>query len=158
MENFINQFDFTNLTTMTIWLVVVYAIVMLAMLVDLIAGVRKAIQLGIARTSTGYKKTCAKANKYYSPMIRLTFIDILASAFTGIPLFTMLWSMWCLFCEWKSVTEKALTKKELRDAENTMQVIIQNKGDLAQVLIEALHALPADKRDEIGNMFNHEGE
>lgn len=138
MINILQQFDTHNLQVMTVWFMLTYGIVMVAMVIDLISGVRKAMSNGIARTSTGYKKTCAKANKYYSPMIRLTFIDILASAFITFPVFTMLWACWCLFCEYKSVTEKALTKQELRDAENTMQVVIKNKADIAQILAEVL--------------------
>lgn len=147
MKEFLESFDTSNLHIMIVWLCITYGMVMIAMLVDLISGVRKAISLGIARTSTGYKKTCAKANKYYSPMIRLTFVDILATAFINIPVFTMLWGAWCLFCEYKSVTEKALTKQELRDAENTMNVVIKNKADLAEVLADIIKNMNNGKQD-----------
>ena len=153
MNALLDNFDFTHMQQMVVWLVLTYAIVFVAMAVDLVTGVRKAIQLGIATTSTGYKKTCSKANKYYSPMLRLTFIDLLASAFVGVPVFSMLWGAYCLWCEWKSVTEKALTKQELRAAENTMQVIIQNKADLAKVLVEALHTMnEEDKKKLLSNV------
>lgn len=36
------------------------------------------------------------------------------------------------------VTEKSWKKKELRDAANTMKVIIENKDDFAKVLAEIL--------------------
>ncbi len=156
MDIIIEKFDFTHIQTMALWLCITYGIVFLAMFVDLVAGVRKAIQNGVARTSTGYKKTCAKANKYYSPMVRLTFIDLLASAFIVTPIFTMLWGAWCLWCEYVSVTEKALTKKELRDAENTMQVIIKNKGDIAQILFETIKQMNADDIEKLKGLQKSE--
>lgn len=101
--------------------------IIIAMAIDLASGVKKARQLGIARTSAGYKKTCDKARKYFSPLLVLTCIDFVAAIIIPLPLFTMIWTLWCLFCEFTSVREKAWQKAELRRAERTFNVILENK-------------------------------
>lgn len=104
--------------------------------VDLVYGIAKAKQLGIARTSTGYKKTCDKARKYFLPFAVLMLIDLIACYVLPAPFFSMIWTAYCLFCEFKSVREKAWTKAELRKAEKTMNIVIENKDELAKVLAE----------------------
>lgn len=149
MENIINNFDFTNLTMMVIYIGLAYGVVIVAMAIDLISGVHKAIKAHIARTSEAYKRTCDKANKYFSPMLRLTFIDILTSAIFAVPFFTLLWGGWCVFCEWKSVTEKTHTKQELRKAANTMNVILENKEEVAKVLVQVLRDISEEKEEKV---------
>ncbi|WP_302587417.1 hypothetical protein [Paraprevotella clara] len=85
-----------------------------AMAVDLVSGVQKAKQRGEARTSTGYKKTATKAKKYFTPFLTLCFIDILCCVVIPIPVFSMLWTAYCIFCEFVSVREKSWQKEELR--------------------------------------------
>lgn len=112
------------------------AAMLFAMLVDLICGIKKARQLGQATTSTGYKKTCEKSKKYFTPFAVLMSIDIIASVLLPAPFFVMIWSAYCLFCEFKSVREKSWTKEELRKAERTMSVIIENKEDIAHMVAQ----------------------
>lgn len=50
----------------------------------------------------------------------------------------MIWTGYCIFCEFKSVREKSWEKAELRKAENTMSVIIENKDDIAKILAQIL--------------------
>ena len=109
-----------------------------AMSVDLVTGVIKAKQRGEARTSTGYKKTVEKAKKYFTPFIELCFIDLLCCIVIPFPVFSMLWTGYCIFCEFKSVREKSWEKAELRKAEKTMNVIIENKDDIAKILAQML--------------------
>jgi hypothetical protein len=65
----------------------------------------------------------------------------------------MLWAAFCIFCEFKSVREKAWQKEELRNAEKTMNVIIENKDDIAKlvaaILFENGNRVPAtdDQRE-----------
>lgn len=109
---------------------------LIAMLVDLIFGVKKARALGQATTSTGYKKTCEKGKKYFSPFAVLMCIDLISSVIMPAPFFSMLWSAYCLFCEFKSVREKSWTKAELRKAERTMNIVIENKEDIAKLVTQ----------------------
>ena len=111
---------------------------LLAMLIDLISGVQKARARGEATTSQGFKKTCEKARKYFGPYIVLICIDLLACVLIPVPAFSMLWAAYCIFCEFKSVREKSWQKEELRKAEKTLSVIIENKDDLAKLVAAVL--------------------
>lgn len=111
---------------------------LVAMGVDLIFGVRKAKALGLATTSTGYKKTCEKGRKYFMPFSVLMCIDLIGCIILPAPFFSMIWAAWCIFCEFKSVREKAWTKAELRKAEKTMSIIVENKDDIARMVAEII--------------------
>lgn len=116
------------------------AAMLVAMVVDLIFGVRKAKRNGEATTSTGLKKTCDKARKYLSPFMATVCIDIIAAcANLQVPIFSMLWSAYCVFCEFISIREKAWQKAEIRKQERTMKVILENKEDIAKTLIQLLN-------------------
>ena len=114
------------------------AMMIVAMVVDLVFGVYKARQLGEATTSTGLKKTCEKARKYFSPFAVLVCIDLLSSVISPIPAFSLLWSSYCIFCEFISVREKAWKKAELRKQERTMSIILENKDDIAKMIAELI--------------------
>lgn len=109
-----------------------------AMAVDFIFGIMKARKRGEARTSTLYKKTATKAQKYFSPFMVLCFIDLLCSVIIPFPVFSMLWACYCIFCEFTSVREKSWEKEEIRKAERTMSVIIENKDDIAKLAAEII--------------------
>lgn len=116
------------------------AAMLVAMVVDLIFGVRKAKRNGEATTSTGLKKTCDKARKYFSPFMATVCIDIIAAcANLQVPIFSMLWAAYCVFCEFISIREKAWQKAEVRKQERTMKVILENKEDIAKTLIQLLN-------------------
>lgn len=116
------------------------AAMLVAMVVDLIFGVRKAKRNGEATTSTGLKKTCDKARKYFSPFMATVCIDIIAAcANLQVPIFSMLWAAYCAFCEFISIREKAWQKAEIRKQERTMKVILENKEDIAKTLIQLLN-------------------
>lgn len=116
------------------------AAMLVAMVVDLIFGVRNAKRNGEATTSTGLKKTCDKARKYFSPFMAAVCIDIIAAcANLQVPIFSMLWAAYCVFCEFISIREKAWQKAEIRKQERTMRVILENKEDIAKTLIQLLN-------------------
>ena len=126
------------------------ASILIAMTIDLIFGIRKARINGEATTSRGLKKTCDKARKYFSPLLCIVCIDLISCVVTSVPMFSMLWSVYCIFCEFMSVREKAWQKAEIRQQERTMRVLLDNKDDIAKALIEAMTAL----RKEDGNEDN----
>lgn len=128
------------------------AAMLVAMVVDLIFGVRKAKQNGEATTSTGLKKTCDKARKYFSPFMATVCIDIIAAcANLQVPIFSMLWSAYCVFCEFISIREKAWQKAEIRKQERTMKVILENKEDIAKTLIQLLNQEQKEGGDNENN-------
>jgi len=120
--------------------------ILVAMAVDLFFGIRKAKELGQATTSTGYKKTCEKGRKYFMPFAVLMMIDFIGCVILPAPFFAMIWAAWCIFCEFKSVREKSWTKAELRKAEKTMNIIVENKDDIAKMVADIV--LGTDKKNE----------
>ena len=128
------------------------AAMLVAMVVDLIFGVRKAKRNGEATTSTGLKKTCDKARKYFSPFMATVCIDIIAAcANLQVPIFSMLWSAYCVFCEFISIREKAWQKAEIRKQERTMKVILENKEDIAKTLMQLLNQEQKEGGDNENN-------
>ena len=124
------------------------AAMVVAMAIDLIFGVRKAKQNGEATTSCGFKKTCDKARKYFSPFIVTVCIDIIACVVVSVPIFSMIWAAYCIFCEFISVREKAWKKAEIRKQERTMQVVLENKEDIAKALMAALREMQKEGKEE----------
>ena len=131
---FINQHLMAHILLITL----ASAMMIVAMIVDLVFGVYKARQLGEATTSTGLKKTCEKARKYFSPFMVLVCIDLLSSVISPVPAFSLLWAAYCIFCEFISVREKAWKKAELRKQERTMSIILENKDDIAKMIAELI--------------------
>ena len=116
--------------------------------IDLLFGVKKAKENGEARTSTGYKKTAAKAQKYFTPFAALVMIDILCCTIIPFPAFSMLWAAYCSFCEFISIREKSWKKAELRKAERTMNVVIENKDDIVKLVGEMMFATHEEQKKE----------
>lgn len=150
------DFDFSRIHLHVVWWVLTYGAVLFAMFIDLITGLRKAKQAGIATTSRLLKKSCDKAIKYFFPMLCLMPVDILASQFLPLPAFTMLMAAFNLYCEWKSVFEKTHTKREMHEAAQTVSVIVKNKDDLAQVFAEVLNKVASEGK-EVDNGSAEEG-
>lgn len=119
-----------------------------SMAIDLFFGVRKARQNGQATTSTGFKKTCDKARKYFSPFMVLVCIDLITCVIIPFPVFSLAWAAWCVFCEFTSVREKAWKKEEIRKAERTMNIVVENKEDIAKLVTELLTHQADDKQNK----------
>lgn len=146
MKDTLTAFINEHLMMHAVLISVAAAAMLEAMAIDFMFGIYKAKQRGEARTSTGYKKTAAKAQKYFSPFMVLVFIDIIGSVVIPFPVFSMLWAAYCVFCEFKSVREKSWQKEELRKAERTMNVILENKEDIAKMAAQIL--FETNKKEE----------
>lgn len=138
MSETINTFLNDHLYAHVVIIVLCTVALLISMAVDLYFGVQKAKHNGEATTSTGLKKTCEKARKYFSPFLCLICIDLIACIIVPVPAFSMLWAMYCVYCEFTSVREKSWKKAELRKAERTMNVVIENKEDIAKLVAELL--------------------
>ena len=116
-----------------------YVVDILAIIVDLRAGIKKAKQRGEYRSSTGYRRTIEKATKYFNFLIFGLLFDTLqitvcyllhnqvGSNLPNIPFVTILFAVGILIIEVKSVYEKAenKTKNEIKDAAKTAQEVIK---------------------------------
>lgn len=147
MTDIITQFIREHLLMHVVLITIAAGAIFGAMAVDFAFGLKKAKQRGTARTSTGYKKTATKAQKYYGPFIALVFIDLIGCVVIPFPVFSMAWAAYCIFCEFTSVREKSWQKEELRKAERTMGIIIENKDDIAKMVADMLFEANNKKED-----------
>ena len=153
MEIFIETMKGASLHIHAVWLALTYIAVILAMAIDFVAGLRKAKAAGIASNSRGYKMTTEKAAKYFLPMLCLTCVDIMTSVILPAPFFTMLMGGFNIFCEWKSVMESTHDKQEMREAANTLNVIVKNKDDIVGIITQAMELMA--KKQEIESKNNN---
>ena len=138
MNDIIEAFIHDHLYLHLVLIAVSMTAIIIAMGVDFISGIQKAKQRGELRTSKKYKMTATKAKKYFNPFLTLVMIDLICCIVIPFPVFAMLWAAYCVFCEFKSVREKSWEKAELRKAEKTMSIIIENKDDIAKLAAQIL--------------------
>lgn len=136
--DFYKIIDASRLQTFAFWVVVAYSVVLLSMVIDLVAAYVRCKRLGEKWVSDKQKRTSEKAEKYFLPMLALSFVDVLTFVLVQYPVFTMVMAVINALTEWRSVFEKSHTKQEQREAAQTMSVIIKNKDELAKVLVELL--------------------
>lgn len=120
------------------WVISAYAIVFVSMLIDLIAALVRCHRIGEKWVSDKMKRTSAKAEKYFFPMLALSLVDCLVFIVVEYPVFTILLALFNALTEWKSVFEKSHTKKEQREASQTVSVIVKNKDDIANMIKELI--------------------
>lgn len=145
MQEIVSEYIREHLMTHVVLIALTSASIVGAMVVDFVSGLRKARERGEATTSKGLKRTAAKATKYFTPYAVLMFIDIISSAVVPVPVFSMLWGIYCILCEFLSVREKSWQKAELRKAERTMRIIVENKEDVAKMASELIFSNESDK-------------
>lgn len=121
--------------------------VLLAMIIDLVFGVKKAKQLGEHRTSEGYRRSIHKF-VYYFAMLMFAFIfDALNPIsyyfpfpLAVMPVVTLLCALALIFTEWKSVREKAEDKlRRKTDATfRDLLDILEKREDVVSGIFEYL--------------------
>lgn len=146
--DFLQEFTQAHLYRHIVLIMLAALMILVSMAVDLYFGVKKARELETATSSTGFKKTCEKARKYYSPFIVLVCIDLIGCVIIPVPAFSMMWAAYCAFCEFTSVREKAWKKEELRRAERTMSIVVENKEDIAKLVAQLLTSGALDKPEK----------
>lgn len=117
--------------------IVAMIIVMLAMTVDLVSGIRKAKQRGDMRTSRALRQTLSKFVSYQGGLLIASGIDILIhlcrayalfhlNVISGVPVVTCMVAIFLCVVEWLSVREKADQKTK------------QNFGAVETAIVKAL--------------------
>lgn len=141
---FITKFlngDFIALERELIITLVPYIIVLVAMIVDFISGVAKARSAGVARVSTGYRRTGRKFLEYFSILLLATLLDVLFSIIEpfSLPFFTFLVAAFLVFCEVVSVREKTESKAIKNDIDLKLIIAaIQGKSDLKEEILKLI--------------------
>jgi len=136
-------------------------VVLLAMMIDLAAGIHKAKLNGEPITSDGWKRTVMKFIIYEGGLLIGAFLDasLQASHFweifglekmVNVPIFATIVTAYLLVVEWWSVREKADVKKR-RKEEAIMKALINAAGtDKMQNLLKQIKA-ETDKIKEFEN-------
>lgn len=135
--------------------------VILAIIVDFFFGVKKARQIGEARTSEGYRRTINKATYYFALMffaLIFDFFDVISPSFLDYPLATIPFiSIMCalglVLTEAKSVRENADDKLR-RKTDDTFVEAIKIIGERQDLINKALEIIEKNKENE-GNNFGN---
>jgi hypothetical protein len=136
-----------------------YMLVFAAMMTDLWSGVRKAKQLGLARTSFGLRRTVDKIARYYNMLIALTIVDLMQGTAVlyldtyyecSIPLFpfvTLLGAIGLVFIEIKSIYENANKKsrEKINDTLALTHAVLADKGNVNDIINDFLEYLKGKK-------------
>lgn len=146
----------------TLWILFgIYMTVLLAILADLWAGVRKAKKNNVARSSYGYKRTIDKMVRYYNMMIALTIIDAMQMSSVwyletyyqySIPLFpfiTLLGGVGIGLIEIKSIYEKAEDKVRIDNVAALATQVISNRNNIDAIAKEVVKYMkkPEDTKE-----------
>jgi len=146
--------DYEGIKTMALLVGVAAIAVVIAIMLDLASGLRKATLMGNARTSYAYERTTTKLMRNGSVVLIMAMIDVLLffghlweiiglNVLSNVPVVTFIASAWMCFVQAVSIREKAEDKAERKSAATLKQ--------LAEVLTtEQLQAL-LNKVQDKGN-------
>ena len=144
--------DYNGLKTMALLVGVAAIAVVIAIMLDLASGLRKATLMGEARTSYAYERTTTKLMQNGSVVIIMAMIDVFLffghlwdiiglGVLSSVPVVTFIASAWMCFVQAVSIREKAEDKAERKSADTLKQ--------LAEVLTtEQLQALMSKVRNK----------
>ncbi len=129
-----------------------FFIVLIAMILDLIFGIQKAISLGEARTSYGLRRTGKKFIEYYSMMILAFTVDVLASIVDSynLPYITFAIGAYLVITEGLSIREKASEKERRKQNKDISMLlsILENRGDIFKTITD-IAKKEIDKSNEL---------
>lgn len=132
-----------HLTLPLIFVGVCYTLCVIAVVLDLISGVKKAKARGEYRSSRKFRRTVDKLVKYLNMLAVLTCIDAIqifsfyiiaaqsGKVFIMLPLFTGLGTIFACFVELKSIYEKNTDKRkaEIEETARALKEIISDESN-----------------------------
>jgi phage-related holin len=104
IQSFIEH-DFSKIYIKLEIMTALWIFVGIAIIIDLISGIKKAKRIGNARTSIGFRRTVKKANQYGVILTFSFLFDIILSIWFYIPFSTAITCGFLVFIEAKSVWE-----------------------------------------------------
>lgn len=131
---------------------IMWLLVALAIVIDLVSGVRKAKERGEARTSYGFKQTVNKVVFYYAFMLFALMFDCIGMFFYPLPIITLVAAAFLIFIECKSVFEKAHEKDKRKFNKNAhdFSILLENKEDVIKGIAEILNQQIKESKDNEG--------
>lgn len=144
----------TILGNMFQFAVIGYILVMIAMTIDLVCGIRKAKIRGEYTNSTALSRTITKFVTYEGAMLIATGVDVFIHVgriweltgweiLLGVPIITCIAGIFIMIVEWISIREKAdeKTKKDMRTAAEVAGKLIAqalDKDELREAVTQAV--------------------
>lgn len=119
-------------------LIIDYAAVMIATIIDMCSGINKCRRLNITRTSSGYRRTIDKLGRYYITLMALTAIDAMLAttamllqstagwSIPALPLFSTIGAVAMTLIEAKSVVENTQQKTDYTSTAQALNRILEN--------------------------------
>ena len=140
--------DYKTLITTLFVVCFTWIVVIVAMLIDLYFGVKKAKELGEATSSEGFRRTINKATYYFALMcfsFLFDIFDVITPYFFphplgSVPFVSIFVALGLVFTEAKSVREKAEDKARRRTDESfrKMLELMQNREDVMREIADHL--------------------
>lgn len=148
--------DYNGLKTMALLVGIAAIAVVIAIMLDLASGLRKATLMGEARTSYAYERTTTKLLNNCSAVVIMAMIDVLLffghlweligmSLLSNVPVVTFIVSAWMCFVQVVSIREKAEDKAERKSADTLKQLAEALTTEQIQALLNKV------KKDEEDN-------
>ncbi|WP_312390817.1 phage holin family protein [Chryseobacterium sp.] len=139
---------------------ILWCAVLLSMIIDFYFGIRKARQIGEARSSEGYKRSVSKFNQYFGMLLYAFIFDAIVPIsyffefpISAIPIVSLLATVALVFTEAKSVHEKADEKQRRKVNDSLVQVL-----ELLEKKDNVLHDLLSNyKKKENENIHDSVG-
>ena len=140
--------DYNTLITTLFVVCFTWIVVMVAMLIDLYFGIKKARELGEATSSEGFRRTINKATYYFALMgfaFLFDIFDVVTPYFFphplgSVPFVSIFVALGLVFTEAKSVHEKAEDKARRRTDESfrKMLELMKNREDVIREIADHL--------------------
>ena len=140
--------DYKTLITTLFVVCFAWIVVIVAMLIDLYFGVKKAKELGEATSSEGFRRTINKATYYFALMgfaFLFDIFDVVTPYFFphplgSVPFVSIFVPLGLVFTEAKSVREKAEDKARRRTDESFRKILelMQNREDIMREIADQL--------------------
>ena len=140
--------DYKTLITTLFVVCFAWIVVIVAMLIDLYFGVKKAKELGEATSSEGFRRTINKATYYFALMgfaFLFDIFDVVTPYFFphplgSVPCVSIFVALGLVFTEAKSVREKAEDKARRRTDESFKKILelMQNREDVMREIADHL--------------------
>jgi len=143
--------DLNGLKLMSLLVGVAALVVVIAIMLDLASGLRKAKLLGEARTSYAYERTTTKLMRNGSLVLIMAMIDLLLffghlweliglTLLSNVPVITFIAAAWMCFVQAESIREKAEDKAERKSAATLKQLAEVLTTEQIQALLNKMQS------------------
>ena len=143
--------DYNGLKTMALLVGVAAIAVVIAIMLDLASGLRKAKLMGEARSSYAYERTTTKLMRNGSVVLIMAMIDLMLffghlweiiglTLLSNVPVITFIASAWMCFVQAESIREKAEDKAERKSAATLKQLAEVLTTEQIQALLNKIQS------------------